>query len=59
MLCVHNWYPQTIRAPNISHTGPKVCDHYILRSLIDWKRRDCPNSLHTWRWRPTNSKKSS
>ena len=28
--------------------GLNACDHCILRSLIGWKDRDRPSSLHTW-----------
>ena len=33
-----------------SHMRPKARDHGILRSLVGWKGRDRPSSLHTRRW---------
>ena len=42
-----------------SHTRLKAHDHCNLRALICQKGGDRPTSLHTQRWRPEGSKKTS
>ena len=42
-----------------SHTNLKARDHCNLRALTGHKGGDGPSSLHTRRWRPKGSKKTS
>ena len=42
-----------------SHTRLKAHDHFNLRALIGRKGGDRPSSLHSWRWRPKDPKKTS
>ena len=42
-----------------SHTRVKARDHCNLSALIGRKGGDCPNSLHTRRWRPKSPKNTS